>query len=605
MNNIRTADFDSVRIRQGANTKFFLAREIDGKLVSEEQFFSPVSRQIVSFNLGSTGETIQSEAILGLPWEAQGEIGQIGGAGAIVTEEYQNHMLDYIQAAINGDPATRSTDIANTVLYDADPGTITGGAFTFPAYTEDDSLDENKPKHADNPGRIKITTPGLTNTTLKLIGERRTGFRSNDIAYEEETLTRSSPTSEWPLTENYFFRVRKIEGLTGTITGGNLKLEAQPAQKHTLFEARPGVPEGLTIFAIVGGVPILAWSVKFNNTSWETTPTSNRITLDCLARTVYDEATVKSGAAAALIRNWPEEEMDSYFNTDPAAKQFIDNQFFTGQGGLLLLGEPGDEESAMEHVIFQSATVRMGQNLSPLEGASGSPTQLPATRGGGRPEIVADLGMYYTKPSAGKENAQNWKRKFRRKETLKFVLYQNYWAGDGKWTYRKITVEHGNFASMPQVGVENEGELPISLSIRGITTGTGAPMKIEVVDDYGWAGIHGAMKGFVNASDNAITSAAKPTTNTDLSIKAKVNFDIALAALPATAFSKNLADTKVTIGTPTAVSGKDNKEWEVPITLKGGSSPPLGADDTELTLTLKRNALPPGNHPKSMALELT
>ena len=105
--------------QQGGNSSFHIGRQPNANtIISDPRKLSRFRRQFTEFALDPQGENQQSESIGGSIFGRKSQSGRLGGTGRIGTEVFTSRMLDYVQAILNGDPETQSTDVAGTTVYD-------------------------------------------------------------------------------------------------------------------------------------------------------------------------------------------------------------------------------------------------------------------------------------------------------------------------------------------------------------------------------------------------------------------------------------------------------------------------------------------------------
>ena len=235
-------------IRQGGNSYWHLGLPPDADtLISDVTKMSQFKRQFIRFGLDVDGEQLLSEAVRGNVDAAKSQSGAMWGGGPIETEIYMSNMLHYPQAILNGDPATKSTDVPNTTVYDGKftpTGNQTG---TTKVTTSGDSpgLTITQPT---TPGRLTITLDGAAGP-VNVIGRRKRGPGSLDVVPMPETVVLDS-TTHTGTTTGYYHYIDSLEfpntGLT-LDTAIDLDIVAEPGLKLTKFSARDAIFPGWTV----------------------------------------------------------------------------------------------------------------------------------------------------------------------------------------------------------------------------------------------------------------------------------------------------------------------------------------------------------------------
>ena len=149
-----------VERRQGGNSWFHIGRQPDeDTLISDITKMSQFRRQFTDFGLDMDSEQLQSESVRGTVDASKSQSGQLWGAGPIGTEIYTSSMLDYVQAILNGDPATKSSAVATTTVYDGKT-TPTGEAAGTTVVTTSGESPDLEITQPTTPGQLTITLDG-------------------------------------------------------------------------------------------------------------------------------------------------------------------------------------------------------------------------------------------------------------------------------------------------------------------------------------------------------------------------------------------------------------------------------------------------------------
>ena len=458
----------ATQIRQGGNSWFHIGRQPDAEtLITDITKMSPFRRQFVNFDLDLDGEQLQSEAILGSVDSAKSQSGKLWGSGPIETEIYISQMLDYPQAILNGDPATVSTDVPNTTVYDGKHTPTGEQAGTTKVTTSGDSpaLAITQPT---TPGRLKITLAGSTGD-VRVVGRRKTGLDSSDVEIMAETVTLDG-TDNTGRSDGYYHHIDSLEfpntGLT-IDTAIDLDIVAEPGLKLTKFSARDQIFPGWSTQGVVGGVPRLGWGVVPTSARLDVGDTI-RLAMETSARRVWRRRTVEGGVFTEKLAD------DSALASQP----FIPNIFFPYYGGVLEIDD--------NLTIFNSYQMNISQGLDFRAGSRGSRSQLPLSRQDAGREVTANFNVYYESGDAATDDFIRWDEKFINNQTSKLVIYYYYWTDLGKEYYQKVTLPTVELTGVPRVGANTKGELQENLAVKAIREGATAVVDWEVADDAGW-----------------------------------------------------------------------------------------------------------------------
>ena len=458
----------AVTRRQGGNSWFHLGRQPDGDtIISDIKKMSQFRRQFTEFGLDIDGEQLQSDAIRGTVDASKSQSGQLWGSGPIETELYISQMLDYVQAILNGDPATKSTDVADTDVYDGQFTPVGAQAGTTKVTTSGDSP-ELAITQPTTPGQLKITLAGGTGSVV-VIGRRKTGLGSLDVLPMSETITLDA-TDHTGRTEGYYHHIDALEfpntGLT-IDTAIDLDIVAEPGLKLTKFSARDEIFPGWTVQGVVGGVPRLGFGVVPARARLDV-GNQIRLAMETLARAVWRKRTVSGGVLTEKLSD------DSDLQKNP----FVANVFFPYYGGYMVLDDKA--------TIFNNFQLNISQGLDFLEGYTGSRSRLPLSREDAGREVTANFRVYYESGDAATDDFISWDERFRDNVTSKIVIYVYYWTDLGKEYYQKVTLNEVELTAVPRVTVENKGGLEENLAVRAIREGSTAVVDWEVADDAGW-----------------------------------------------------------------------------------------------------------------------
>ena len=455
-------------IRQGGRSYWHLGLPPDADtLISDVTQMSQFKRQFIRFGLDVDGEQLLSEAVRGNVDAAKSQSGAMWGGGPIETEIYMSHMLDYVQAILNGDPKTKSTDVPNTTVYDGKftpTGNQTG---TTKVTTAGDSpgLTIVQPT---TPGRLTITLEGASGP-VNVVGRRKRGPGSLDVVPMSETVTLDG-ANHTGTTTGYYHHVDSLAfpntGLT-LDTAIDLDIVAEPGLKLTKFSARDAIFPGWTVQGNVGGEPRLGFGVVPVRARLDV-GRNIRLLMETLARMVWRRRTVAGGILTEKFTD------DSALASHP----FIPNVFFPYYGGYLEIDD--------SPTIFKNFQLNINQGLNFLEGSTGSPMRLPLDRGNAGRDVLASFRVYYEKADAATTDFIKWDERFRDNITSKVVIYMYYWTAEGKEYYQKITLHEVELTAVPRVGVEHKGSLEENLALRAIREGATAVVDWEIVDDAGW-----------------------------------------------------------------------------------------------------------------------
>ena len=454
--------------RQGGNSWFHLGRQPDADtLISDITKMSQFRRQFTGFGLDMDGELLESEAIRGTVDAAKSQSGQLWGSGPIETELYTSQMLDYVQAILNGDPATTSSDVVNAAVYDGNFTPTGEQAGTTRASTIGDSpnLEITQPT---TPGQLTITLAGATGP-MTVVGRRKTGLGSLDVLPMSETVILDD-TDNTGTTKGYYHQIDSLEfpnkGLVIDTPIG-LEIVSEPGLKLTKFSARDEIFPGWTVQGIVGGVPRLGFGVVPARARLNV-GRNIRLVMETLARAVWRKRTVAGGVFTEKLSD------DSALVGNP----FIPNVFFPYYGGYLEI----DDTAA----IYNNFQLNVTQGLDFLEGYSGSRSRLPLSRVPAGRDVSANFRVYYESGDAATDDFISWDERFRDNITSKVVIHTYYWTDLGKEYYHKVTLNEVALTAVPRVTVENKGDLEENLAMRAIREGASAVIDWEVVDDAGW-----------------------------------------------------------------------------------------------------------------------
>ena len=304
-------------IRQGGKSWFHLALQPDADtLVSDITKVSRFKRQFINFGLDVDGEQLRSEAVRGNVDASKSQSGAMWGSGPIEKEVYVSHSLDYVQGILNGDPATKSTDVAQTTVYDGKftpKGDQTG---TTKVATSGDSIDLTIVQPT-TPGRLNITLDGASGP-VNVIGRRKRGPGSLDVIPMSETVTLDG-TNHTGKTNGYYHHIDSLEFLNTGLTidtAIDLDIVADPGLKKTVFSARDEIFPGWTVPAVVGGEPRLCSGVVPVRARLDV-GRNIRLFMETLARMVWRRRTLAGGILTEKFAD------DSALKDDP----FIPNVF--------------------------------------------------------------------------------------------------------------------------------------------------------------------------------------------------------------------------------------------------------------------------------------
>lgn len=455
-------------IRQGGKSWFHLAVQPDAEtLISDIAKVSRFKRQSLNFGLDVDGEQLQSEAIRGNVDASKSQSGAMWGGGPIETELYVSNSLDYVQAVLNGDPKTKSTDVAKTTVYDGKftPKGEQTGTTVVTTSGDDPGLTIVQPT---TPGQLKITLDGASGPA-RVIGRRKRGPGSLDVIPMAETVTLDG-TSHTGTTEGYYHYVDSLEfpntGLT-IDTDIDLDIVAEPGLKKTVFSARDAIFPGWTVQGVVGGEPRLGFGVVPVRTRLDV-GRNIRLAMETLARMVWRRRTLVGGVFTEKFAD------DSDLKDDA----FIPNVFFPYYGGYMEIDD--------NPTVFKNFRLDINQGLNFLEGSTGSPSRLPMSRGNAGRDVSASFSVYYAEASAATEDFIKWDERFRDNITSEVVIYMYYWTVAGKEYYHKITLGEVELTGVPRIPANTKGALEESLALRAVREGATAVVTWEVVDDAGW-----------------------------------------------------------------------------------------------------------------------
>lgn len=455
-------------IRQGGKSWFHLARQPDvDTLVSDIAKVSRFKRQSLNFGLDVDGEQLRSEAVRGNVDASKSQSGAMWGSGPIETEIYVSNSLDYVQAILNGDPATKSTDVASTTVYDAKftPKGQQGGTTRVTTSGDKPGLAITQPT---SPGRLTITLADAEGP-VKIIGRRKRGPGSLDVIPMSEMVELDS-TNHRGTTDGYYHQIDSLEFPNKGLTINSeidLDIVANPGLKKTVFSARDTIFPGWTVQGVVGGEPRLGFGVVPVRARLDV-GRNIRLAMETLARMVWRRRTIAGGILTEKFAD------DSGLKGDP----FIPNVFFPYYGGYMELDD--------NPTIFKNFRMNINQGLNFLEGSTGSPSRLPMVRGTADRDVSINFGVYYEEADAATEDFIKWDERFRDNIISEIVIYIYYWTVEGKEYYHKITLGEVELTAVPRIPVNQKGALEENLALRAVREGATAIVAWEVVDDAGW-----------------------------------------------------------------------------------------------------------------------
>ena len=450
-------------IRQGGQSYFHVGRQADpDTLIGDVTGMSGVKRQFTRFGLDVDGEQIESEAIRGNVDASKSQSGAMWGSGPIETELYTTRMLDYVQAILNGDPATTSTDVADTTVYDGQV-TPTGEANGTTKLTTSGASPQLTITQPTTPGQLRITLAGATGP-VDVVGRRKRGPGSLDVVPMAESVELGT------LTAGYYHEIDSLEFKNTGLTLNaaiDLDIVAEPDLKVTQFSARDALFPGWTVQGVVGGEPRLGFGVVPVRARLDV-GRNIRLLMETLARMVWRRRTVEGGV-------WTEKFAD---DSPLANDTFIPNVFFPYYGGYMEIDD--------DATIFKNFQLNINQGLDFLEGSTGSPSRLPLSRGNAGRDVSASFRVYYEEADAATSDFIKWDERFRDNITSKVVIYVYYWTDAGKEYYQKITLHKVELTAVPRIGVEHKGALEETLALRAVREGASAVIDWEIADDAGW-----------------------------------------------------------------------------------------------------------------------
>ena len=456
------------KVKQGGNSYWHLGLQPDvDTLISDVTKMSRFKRQFLRFMFDVDGEQLVSEAVRGNVDAAKSQSGASWGGGPIETELYMSNMLYYPQAILNGDPKTKSTDVAQTTVYDDKftPKGEQGGTTKVTTSGDSPGLMITQPT---TPGRLKIILEGASGP-VNIVGRRKRGPGSLDVIPMSETVALDG-VSHTGTTEGYYHYIDSLEfpntGLTIN-SAIDLDIVAEPGLKKTVFSARDAIFPGWTLQGVVGGEPRLGFGVVPVRARLDV-GRNIRLLMETLGRMAWRRRTVAGGILAEKFSD------DSALANDP----FIPNVFFPYYGGYMEIDD--------NPTIFKNFQLNINQGLNFLEGSTGSPSRLPLDRGNANRDVSASFRVYYEKADAATADFIKWDERFRDNIISKVVIYMYYWTAKGKEYYQKITLHETELTAVPRVGVESKGSLEENLSLRAVREGATAVVDWEIVDDAGW-----------------------------------------------------------------------------------------------------------------------
>ena len=458
----------AVERRQGGVSWFHIGRQDDkDTLISDINKMRQFKRQFTEFGLDTDGEQLESDAVRGTVDASRSQSGQLWGSGPIETELYISNMLDYIQAILNGDSATKSSDVADTTVYDGQFTPTGEQAGTTKVLTSGDSP-ELVITQPVTPGRLKITLEGATGP-VNVVGRRKTGLGSLDVLPMSETIELDA-TDHTGTTDGYYHHIDTVEfpntGLT-IDTAIDLDIVAEPGLKLTKFSARDAIFPGWTVQGVVGGVPRLGYGVVPARARLDVGNTI-RLAMETLARAVWRRRTVAGGVFTEKLSD------DSDLDDNP----FIPNVFYPYYGGYMEIDDTA--------TIFTNFQLNITQGLDFLAGNTGSRSRLPLAREDAGRDVSANFRVYYESGDAAADTFIKWDERFRDNALSKVVIYVYYWTELGKEYYQKVTLNEVELTAVPRVTVENKGALEENLAVRSVREGSTAVIDWEVADDAGW-----------------------------------------------------------------------------------------------------------------------
>ena len=548
-------------IRQGGDSYFGLGLQPDtDTLVTDPTDMWRVKRQFTSYGVEPDIEFLQSEAIRGGIDHVKGQAGRFSGGGPIETELYLRHMTPYVQAILNADPATPSTDIAETTVYDGEvtPAGDANGTteLTTGVAGEGKDLDIIQPT---TPGRLLITLANGSGD-IKVEGRRKTGLGSYDMEPVSETKTLDADGTAF-LDYHYHHIDRITLPNTGqTInTAAHLDIVAKPGLKLTRFTPQRGIFPGWTLYQVIGGLPGLGWSVVPRTMSFDFS--NMRLQMETLARAVWEERTVEGSF-------YTEKLVD---DSDLANDAFIPNTFFAGYGAYFQIND--------RFTIVKGFTLNIDQGADFGEGSTGSPHPAHPERGDRTREFTCAFRVNYETDTAADADLVNWSKIYKNNQTVKMEAAAYYWTDTGKEVSHRVTIEEFQVTEQPSKPVNNRGDIEISLTGRAIVESAKNIIAWEVVDEDGW----------INSQDDATLTVAwsndSPSTTDE--VIATITADRRITGLAIGDLS--VADSGS--GTPTLgdeITKVSDTVYTVPVTM------PASGTGT-VTLTIAADAVAQGN----------
>ena len=533
----------------GGNSFFHLGRQDDAeKIIDDPRAMSRLKRQFTELALDPSGETQQSESIGGSIYGRKSQPGRLGGTGRVGTEVFTSGMLDLIQAILNGDPETQSTDVPKTIVYNGEftPVGDAAGATTLKTVGDKPDLTITQPT---TPSQLEITVAGGAGDVI-IRGARRTGRGTLDVEPMEDKVTLDGDNKA--LITKYFHEIHEviIPNTGQTIgTAADLDIVAMPDLKSTVFRERSEIPAGLTVQGRIGkeyrlgmtGVPTGAQLQVANNI---------RLSMDLLFRAVWKRKTIAGGT-------FEESLVDiSDLGDDP----FIPNIFFPDYGGYLVIdGEP---------TLFDDFNLTFALGIEYLQGKSGERQQSGMQRADSGAEITGSITVDFKSSDDANDTFIRWDQRYKDNEVSKIELYTFYWRGDGKQFLQKITLYNVELTEIPTTPVNSRGNIKEQLPIRAIVEGADPVIEWEVQDEDGWFGV----TPIISFEDDKIANSGATTVT--------IKFQ-----RPVTDFKVDALS--VSAGTLATFAGSGDT-YTVELT-----APATGADD--IVLTVAKNAVPQGN----------
>ena len=465
----------AVEGQQGGDSYSHFGRQPNpDTLLDNIQKLRRVKRAFVEHSLEPTGEQRQSESIRGSVFPGKSQSGKLGGTGRIVTEVFRNNMLEYIQGILNADPATVSTDVAKTTVYDGEVTPVSGGATetTVTAITSGTAAaDEILITQPTTPSRLKITLADATGE-VEIVGKRKYGLGSRDQVQITETVDLDDTTFTG-LTDKYFDEFDKITfDHTGLTAGAatDLDIIGEPNLRKTVFKARSSVFDGWSFQSQIGkesriGLTAVPSSAQFNVSD------TVRLTIDMLLRAVYRRRTIENGVFEESLSD----------ESDLVNDTFGDSEFFTDYGGYLLFdGDP---------IIFDSFDMTFNPGLQYRTGKDGSRIQAGIERGDAGAEVTGNIVVNFETGDAATDTFIKWDERYRDNILSEVELFVYFWTDIGKEYYHRIKLNNVELTQVPETPVSSRGAIKENLGIRAVVDNDEDILEWEIVDDQGWYGI--------------------------------------------------------------------------------------------------------------------